>query len=104
MSFTPRSRLITDSHRSPRVAASAATSPKSTLSARLTLDLLQGAMNPTTPTGTSNARVPPPARPSNVLLGLAFDIGRLPRLRPTKNAPTSYATLVSTAPQSRPTP
>src|SRR4051812_50007257 len=86
MSFTPRSRLSRDSHRSPSVAASAAANPNSAFWPRLRLS--HGEISPTNTTAASTDAIQPPASPSNVLFGLACDIGRVPRLRPTKKPPT----------------
>ena len=87
MSFTPRSRLSSDSQRSPIGAAMAAARPIRKASPNES----NGAM-PTPPkrmTVTTSAPTTPPTRPSMVLFGLASDSGRVPALRPTANAPTS---------------
>jgi hypothetical protein len=87
MSLTPRSRLTSDSHRSPRGAASMASRPILAASPRL----FHGARPnmPTTTMTTNSDMNMPPTRPSTVLLGLASEIGRVPIVRPISRPPTS---------------
>ena len=78
MSLTPRSRLMNDSHRSP----SGATSEHNRANTKVRgLSGPIGAIptKPTTMTVTIRPATTPLARPSSVLLGLAADIGVLPK-------------------------
>ena len=61
----PRSRLMSDSHRSPMGATTATTSPRSAA-----LGTVQGWTCPVMAADATMAKIAPPIRPSQVLLGL----------------------------------
>ena len=76
MSLTSRSRLTSDSHRSPSGAATA--TPRASRSTAEKSASLNGAISIDATTVTRTAPMTPPMRPSTVLFGLAADSGRVP--------------------------
>jgi len=67
MSLTPRSRFISDSHRSPIGATTATTRPRSAA-----FGTVQGWTCPVMAAERAMATTAPPINPSQVLLGLTF--------------------------------
>ena len=77
MSFTPRSRLIIDSTRSPHGATTATMRPSANCSAEVP------GVNPARhPAEAATARTQPPMRPSQVLFGLTEGTRRCRPKRP----------------------